>query len=284
MWDLTHAERPLFLEYLEEIKAVSPYTARLLPRLHPALRFGFSSVPTPRRRLRARTSGALPPVQVPDINARGGVVFQAAEHATRLIQELGYTCAIFGSAACFLYGNKRLPNDVDILVATDEHPEVVKRSLVNKSPLHFYFVRAKTPGATYKVLWYRHCETIGRRTFTRQTKVDIVVAGTMMLPFLPLQSIIIKGTFPVVPLEVLLLHKLQGWYDHLMAPELHKHRKETVDVADIRCTLKIAVRSLTGTGRLWALVALDFFEEEFQQLTLDRVKLFCSGFVDCRDD
>ncbi|KAK0231724.1 hypothetical protein EDD85DRAFT_775545 [Armillaria nabsnona] len=228
--------------------------------------------------------GSLPPVQVPDINAGGGVVFQAAEHATRLLQELGYTCAIFGSAACFLYGNERLPNDVDILISTAEDPEVIKLSLVNKNPLHFYLVRAKTPGATYKVLWYRHCQTIGRRVFTRKTKVDIVVAGTMMLPSLSLQSIIIKGTFPVVPLEVLILHKLQGFFDHVMAPELHKQRKGPVDVEDIRCTLKIAVRSLTGTERLWALVALDFFEEEFQQLTLDRVKLFCSVFADCRDD
>ncbi|PBK58965.1 hypothetical protein ARMSODRAFT_923273 [Armillaria solidipes] len=228
--------------------------------------------------------GSLPSVQVPDINAGGGVVFQAAEHATRLLQELGYMCAIFGSAACFLYGNRRLPNDVDILVSTADDPEMIKLSLVNKSPLHFYLVQAKTPGATYKVLWYRHCQTIGRRVFTRKTKVDIVVAGTMMLPSLSLQSIIIKGMFPVVPLEVLLLHKLQGFFDHLMAPELHKQRKGLVDVADIRCTLKIAVRSLTGTERLWALVALDFFEEEFQQLTLDRVKLFCSVFADCRDD
>ncbi len=174
--------------------------------------------------------------------------------------------------------------DVDILISTAEDPEVVKLSLVNKSPLNFYLVRAKTPGATYKVLWYRHCQTIGRRVFTRKTKVDIVVAGTMMLPSLSLQSIIVKGTFPVVPLGVLLLHKLQGFFDHLMAPELHKQRKGPVDVEDIRCTLKIAVRSLTGTERLWALVALDFFEEEFQQLTLDRVKLFCSVFADCRDD
>ncbi len=174
--------------------------------------------------------------------------------------------------------------DVDILVSTDEDPEVVKRSLVIKNPLHFYLVRAKTPGATYKVLWYRHCQTIGRRVFTRQTKVDIVVAGTMMLPSLSLQSIIIKGTFPVVPLGVLLLHKLQALFDHMTAPELHKQRKGPVDVADIQCILKIAVRSQIGTERLWALVALDFFEEEFQELTIDRVKLFCSAFAECRDD
>ncbi|KAK0472992.1 hypothetical protein IW261DRAFT_1404807 [Armillaria novae-zelandiae] len=231
--------------------------------------------------------GSVPPVQVPDISARGGVVFRAAEHATRLLRQLGYTCAIFGSAACFLYGNKRLPNDVDILISTDEDPEVIKRSLVNNN-LHFYLVPAKTPGATYKVLWYQ-CDRlirVGRREIisTVRTKVDIVVAGTMMLPALSSQSIIVKGAFPVVPLEVLLLHKLQGLFDHVEAPELHKQKKIPVDVEDIQDTLKIAVRSLGGTERAWASAALDFFEKEFQESTVDRVKLFCSVFSECRDD
>ncbi len=99
--------------------------------------------------------------------------------------------------------------DIYILISTTEDPETIKRSLVNKSPLHFYLVRAKTPGATYKVLWYRHGQNIGQRVVIKRTKVDIVVAGTMMLPVLPSQSIIMKRTLPVVPLEVLLLHKLQ---------------------------------------------------------------------------
>ncbi len=119
MWDLTHAEQSLLLERFAEVKAVSFSAARLLARLYPPLPVGFSSILAPRRRQQARTSGSLPPVQVPDINARGGVVFRAAEHATRLLQELGYTCAIFGSAACFLFGNRRLPN-VCILALVDQ--------------------------------------------------------------------------------------------------------------------------------------------------------------------
>ncbi len=119
IWDLTHAEQPLFLERLAEVEAASPSAAGLLARLYPTLPVDFSSILIPRPRQQARTSGALPPVQVPDINARGGVVFRAAEDATRLLQELGYTCAIFGSAACFLYGNNRLPS-VCILALVDQ--------------------------------------------------------------------------------------------------------------------------------------------------------------------
>ncbi len=70
----------------------------------------------------------------------------------------------------------------------------------------------------------------------------------------------------------------------MIAPELYKQRKQTVDVADIRSTLKIVLQSLTGNERSWASVALNFFQEEFQQLTTDRVKLFCSAYADCTDD
>ncbi|KAK0431810.1 hypothetical protein EV421DRAFT_1911519 [Armillaria borealis] len=77
---------------------------------------------------------------------------------------------------------------------------------------------------------------------------------------------------------------IMGWHDHMTAPEPHKQRKQTVDVADVRRTLKIVLRSLTGIERSWAPVALSFFREEFQHLTMDRVKLFCSAFPDCRDD
>ncbi|KAG7451909.1 uncharacterized protein BT62DRAFT_882041 [Guyanagaster necrorhizus] len=224
------------------------------------------------------------PVQVPVIGTQGGVVFQAAIDTVRLLRGSGYSCAIFGSAACYLYGNERLPNDVDILVSSLVEAEVIKGSLVNQDPLHFHLKKAKTPGATYKVLWYCYHQDIGGRIMTRESKVDIVMAGTMMLPFLSSGSIIMQGALPLVPLEVLLLHKLQGWYDHMTAPELHKQRKQTTDVADIRRTLKIVLQSVTRTKRSWARVALSFFQEEFQRLTTDRVKLFCSMFVDCKND
>ncbi|KAK0431811.1 hypothetical protein EV421DRAFT_1852111 [Armillaria borealis] len=198
-------------------------------------------------------------------------LFQAAADAVRLLRNSGYPCAIFGSAACYLYGNQRLPNacipslDVDILVSSSAEAEVIKDTLVNQDPLHFYLKRARTPGATYQVLWYRQRLDIGDKDITRQSKVDI-------------------EALPLVPLEVLLLHKLQGWHDHSIAPEPHKRRKQTADIADIRCTLKIVLRSLTGAERSWARVALSFFQEEFQHLTMDRVKLFCSAFPDCRDN
>ncbi len=83
---------------------------------HPELRENFAAigfslalVPTlsaPLSEVDACTSF----LKVPAIGAKGGVVFQAAVDATRLLRDSGYSCAIFGSAACYLYGNQRLPN------------------------------------------------------------------------------------------------------------------------------------------------------------------------------
>ncbi|KAK0491957.1 hypothetical protein EDD18DRAFT_530548 [Armillaria luteobubalina] len=228
--------------------------------------------------------GPTPTVRIPAIGEKGSIVFQGALDATRVLQDSGYSCAIFGSAACYPYGNKRHPKDVDILVSSSADAEVVKARMVKRLPVHFSLVKAQTPGATYKILWYRYHHITGGRIVSRQTKVDIVMAGAMMLPFLSSKSAVTKESLPVVPLEVLLLHKLQGWHAHLTAPEPYKQRKQTADVVDIRRILKIVLQCLTGTERSWARVALSFFQDAFQHLTMDRVKLFCSAFPDCRDD
>ncbi|KAK0491886.1 hypothetical protein EDD18DRAFT_1012853, partial [Armillaria luteobubalina] len=212
------------------------------------------------------------------------IVFKAAADAMRLLQNSGYSCAIFGGAACYLYGNERRPKDVDILVSSSDDAELIKRSLINQDPLHFYLIRPRDRKKKYQKLWYRRWFYIGQRKVWKYTKVDIVMAGTMMLPFLSARSAVVKNGLPVVPLEVLLLHKLQGWHDNMTASEPYKQMKQTADAADVRCMLKVVLQSLTGNKRSWASVALSCFQEEFRHRTVDRVKKFCSEFSDCRDD
>ncbi|KAK0190132.1 hypothetical protein F5146DRAFT_1054167 [Armillaria mellea] len=204
--------------------------------------------------------GSTPAVRIPTVRGKRGIVFQAAVDATCLLQDSGHTCAIFGSAACYLYGNKRRPHDVDILVSSSQNAELIKQNLVNQDPLHFYFKKAKDPKATYQLL--------------QSCKVDILTPGTMMLPLLSASSVVVKQGLPLVPLEVLLLHKLKGWRDHMRASKRYKRIKQTADVADIRCILKIVLRSLKGNERLFASVALSFFRKKFQRLTMVRVKRF----------
>ncbi|KAK0491953.1 hypothetical protein EDD18DRAFT_1080231 [Armillaria luteobubalina] len=228
--------------------------------------------------------GPTPTVRIPT-HRGGGIVFKAAVDATRLLQNSGYSCAIFGSAACYLYGNTRHPNDVDILVSSSENAELIKLCLVNQDPMHFYLKKARKPEAKYQVLRYKRRLTIGQWKVRKDIKVDILTpGGKMMLPFLSSRSAIVKNGLPLVPLEVLLLHKLQGWHHHIKAREWYKRKKQTADVADIRCILKIVLRSLTGNERSWASVALSCFQKRFRRLTVQRVKKFCSNFSDCRDD
>ncbi|KAK0491914.1 hypothetical protein EDD18DRAFT_1185348 [Armillaria luteobubalina] len=228
--------------------------------------------------------GPTPTARIPTIRREGGIVFKAAVDATRLLQNSGYSCAIFGGAACYLYGNERLPNDIDFLVSSSDDAELIKRSLVNQDPIHFYLIKSLYPEKQHQKLRYERSLHIGQQKVRRYTKVDILTPGTMMLPFLSSRSVVVKNGLPLVPVEVLLLHKLQGWHDNMTASEPHKQMKQTTDAADVRCMLKIVLQTLTGNKRSWASVALSFFEEEFQHLTIERVKEFCSGFADCRDD
>ncbi|KAK0190128.1 hypothetical protein F5146DRAFT_1139668 [Armillaria mellea] len=192
--------------------------------------------------------GPTPAVPIPGMRKKAGLVLQAAVDATRLLRDSGHLCAIFGSTACYLYGNKRQPNDLNILVSSSGNAEEGKRG-----------------GRTFQVLYYQQYLRIGGGMVYKRTKVSIVTADTMMLLFLSSGSTVVKESLPLVPLEVLLLHKLQGWHDHMTAMEPHKQGKQHVDVADIRCTLKIVLQSLTGNERSWARVALSFFQEEFQR-------------------
>ncbi|KAK0224940.1 hypothetical protein EDD85DRAFT_778052 [Armillaria nabsnona] len=223
-----------------------------------------------------------PTVQIPAIHKRSGVVLRAAVDVTRLLRDSGYSCAIFGGTAFYLHGIKHQASDLDILVPSSEEAETVNRHLVSQDP-HFYLRKCKTRGRTYQILNYQQYLHNGEEIVSESTKVNIVMAGTMLLPFL-LGSTVVREGLPVLPLEVLLLLKLHAWHNHMIAPEPYKQIKLTANVADIRLTLKTVLLSLTGTERSWARVALSFFQEEFRRITMDSVKLFCSAFADCRDD
>jgi hypothetical protein len=97
---------------------------------------------------------------------------------------------------------------VDLVVQTDLYTqERLKALLVTANP-DFYLVAAKTPGATYRVLW---CRLTGYR---RSCKVDILLPGIMNIPRVPRELIKRVQNLPVMPLAGILLLKLQAWEDH----------------------------------------------------------------------
>ncbi|KAK0441462.1 uncharacterized protein EV420DRAFT_1485627 [Desarmillaria tabescens] len=181
-------------------------------------------------------AGASPSVSTPAdpvIPMQGfrAVVFRAAREVTRIFREEGFTFAILGSTACYLYGNKRLPNDVDILMSSHTCDiESLKESLVTKNPSRFYLVNAKSPRATWKVLWYHDHSADGK---LEKTKVDLLKPGVLQLPMIFSEDIVDKQGLPVVPMSILLLHKLKGWEDNRESTEERLQSKHDADVGDI---------------------------------------------------
>ncbi|KAK0441459.1 uncharacterized protein EV420DRAFT_1580089 [Desarmillaria tabescens] len=200
----------------------------------------------------------------PVIPSRGprAVVFRAAKEITRICRE-----------------------DIDILASSHTcDVEGLKEFIVAKNPMHFYLVNAKTPGATWRVLWYHDRGADGE---LEKTKVDILKPGVLQLPMIFSEAIVDKQGFPVVPMSILLLHKLQGWKDNMESQELRLRLQQDADAGDIRSLLRIVVKGMSmqeqKNSMYWKQFALERFSEEFRDETERRVRLFCFMFPEYRD-
>ncbi|KAF7797996.1 hypothetical protein EIP86_009205 [Pleurotus ostreatoroseus] len=147
-----------------------------------------------------------------------------ARKAVKVFIDSGLECCLFGSAGCALYGNSRIPNDVDIVVITYQlSTEALKELLVKQASTSFYLRPAQTPGATYKVLFAKLAPRGHRK---RSCKVDVLVPGILNIPFVPTQHIVSLEDLPVMPLIALLLLKLQGWEDHRLSGRSDMQQKQ----------------------------------------------------------
>lgn len=211
----------------------------------------------------------------------------AAQTAVRVLYQLGFSCAIFGSFACKLYGNSRIPNDVDILVLpppeSSHTQEDIKEALVSADPDHFILKEPRDPAASYRVLYFCLSASASASTArSSSSKVDILLPDVMHLPALPTSLIEWKGELPVVPLSVLILQKLQGWDDHRNAVEERYKKKVPADVKDVVWLIgggdgrNAAVLRDLKQRRPWNDRAL--FSEEFERLSRERVISFCEAF------
>ncbi|EPT02051.1 hypothetical protein FOMPIDRAFT_1119253 [Fomitopsis schrenkii] len=173
-----------------------------------------------------------------------GELRTVAREAVSIYMKQGYSCCLFGSTACALYGTTRQPNDVDLIVfADEENTERLKRLLTGANPL-FYLVDARDPAATYKVLWYRLPRITGEAE--RRCKVDILLPGPVTdlnIPPVPHAYIETREGIPVLPILPLLFLKLQGWDDHRNHEEGRMRAKQGSDVRDIRELLAIVRRA-----------------------------------------
>ncbi|KAF5378458.1 hypothetical protein D9615_007060 [Tricholomella constricta] len=187
-------------------------------------------------------------------------VLRAAATAISTLSEAGVTHACFvGGMACKLFGNARDPNvstrvladqapssalnfgfptyqDIDILCLTTEwEQEALKRKLVSLNS-SFYLVAARSPLATYKVLWFRFADT------DSCVKVDLLFPGVLGIPSIPASSITTANAhkLPCAPFALVLLLKLQAWVHHGEALEYRFRQKQLMDARDITLLLPIA--------------------------------------------
>ncbi|TFK21032.1 hypothetical protein FA15DRAFT_573689, partial [Coprinopsis marcescibilis] len=199
------------------------------------------------------------------------------------LRKAGLRCAFLGSMGCRLYGNKRLPQELDVLVfptpdsVTDLDSENVKERMVNRNRL-FYSMRAADPTTTHHYLFRQIPQHAAlppnyRRRFC---KVEVLVPGEMGLPYLNEKQVNEVEGLPVVPMLVLLLQKLQGWEDHLQCVEVRKVKKHTVDVEDIKDLLQRVGEMPVRMFRPWS--ERELLGTQFINASKARVKRFCAKF------
>ncbi|KAI0088398.1 hypothetical protein BDY19DRAFT_994295 [Irpex rosettiformis] len=165
---------------------------------------------------------------------------QVAHSVVRVLTARGLKTCLFGGAACYLYGNSRTPNDVDIVVLTSNHTtEDLKLFISRADPSTFYLRPSKKVGETYKILWAR---LRGNVFYTRRScKVDILIPGILNIPSVPHHLVINLNNLPVMPIIPLLMLKLQGWEDHRLSSRFDMQQKQYVDIRDISQLLQVAI-------------------------------------------
>jgi hypothetical protein len=121
------------------------------------------------------------------------------------------------------------------------------KNLLVEADRTFHLTRPASEDADYQILWYKLPPSCNGRP--RNCKVDILVPGTMGLPWIRasrIESVLLRNTLlslPCMPLEALLLMKLRGWSDHRHSDRSDFQGKIPADENDIDQLLDICVEN-----------------------------------------
>jgi len=179
-----------------------------------------------------------------------------------------------------MYGMQRIPNDVDIVVLTNNYnAEEIKEQLVSNNP-NFFLLASRNHSATHRVLHYSlySPRSNGQR---RSCKVDILIPrGALYIPSIPIGRVTYTRIpdVPVMPLLAVLMLKVQGWLDHRTSHRRDFQEKVDVDVEDIHEMLNIAVEHEVG------LDTERWMPRWFVSRAIERVNEFMAEFPDTSDD
>ena len=176
---------------------------------------------------------------------------QVARRTIEKLEEGGYKCCVFGSAACSIWGMDRVPNvghfyltligtdliltrqDVDIVVFGQKHDAEEIKAYLEDASDRFTLEDARNPKDTYKVLYFNLSYPQRKRC-----KVDILVSGRkspLHIPRIPETHVAYLNhcDIPVMPFLVLLILKVQGWKDHKKSDKPWHRKKISQDNHDI---------------------------------------------------
>ncbi|KAI0819387.1 hypothetical protein BC628DRAFT_1403040 [Trametes gibbosa] len=205
-------------------------------------------------------------------------VREVSSRTVEIFSSYSLRCCLFGSVACNLFGVTRTPNDVDLIVFTDQYDqEELKQILVNEDS-DFFLVDSRNPHADYRVLWYSLRPS--RRGNPRSCKVDILIPGILNIPDVPRRRVKWIDELPVMPLVPLILLKLQGWSDHRASHREDMQAKQHVDVQDLDQLLQIAIER---DQNVWQ-QNLSWMPRELIDEAQSRVYEFIEDLADFDDD
>ncbi|KAK2464617.1 hypothetical protein APHAL10511_003310 [Amanita phalloides] len=157
---------------------------------------------------------------------------RVARRIVETLEQGSYRCCLFGSAACLVWGMDRVPEDIDVVVFSEDDPEDIKAYLAEANS-RCYLEDSANPNNTYKKVYY----SLSWRTGLN-CKVDILTAGRtspLHIPKIPSRHVQYVGNsdIPVLPFSVLLILKVQGWHDHRISNKPHLRVKIPQDRQDI---------------------------------------------------
>jgi len=215
-------------------------------------------------------------------------IYDVATDVVETLKALNLECCFIGGMACSLYGLDRLPKDIDVLINNPHSgwdQEFVKRQLVARNS-RFYLVQAKTPGATYKVLWYRLPPTAGSRLNNQRIKIDILLPGLMDLPAVPTPNITwfrestSNRTWPAAPYDLLLMTKLQAWFQRRESSVQHYRDRVPADHADL---VELLIIGRSTNERVYPVEeeAKQYLSDSFIEVTKQRVIEHVWDHPDC---
>jgi hypothetical protein len=239
--------------------------------------------------LRMGINVAATPLSVPEMQeheveaAHLEVAVEAAYSTVAVLRNLGVPCALFGGMACYLYGNTRVPKDVDVLAfppwrSEDSSAEELKLSITQRDPTRFFLREAREASSPYKILWYRRPLGVHCYSLVNECKIDIVLPGILHLPNIRPEQLRVDERYhlPVIPFSLLLLHKLKAWDDRVNARESYKRARQATDSSDVQALLRLPHVVSLRFSRPWNDEIL--FNKEFQAQSRERVRLFCLEF------